>query len=170
MSVRPDFAQRYGKWALVTGAAQGIGAVYATRLAAMGMPLVLLDVQHELLESHAESLRIAHSGLEVRTLAVDLSDVDALTAALESIEDLEIGLLVANAGIGAVGLWLDVGIDTKLTQVAVNCAAVVVLADRLTRKMVQRRRGGVLETGGHSFHGRYVRVDKQMPTEAGGWR
>lgn len=144
MSLRPDFAQHYGRWALVTGAAQGIGAVYAARLAALGMPLVLVDVQQDVLERQAESLRVAHRGLEVRALPVDLSDVAALNAALDSIEDLEIGLLVANAGIGAVGLWLDVGIDTKLNQVAVNCASVVVLADRLTRKMVQRRRGGVI--------------------------
>jgi short-subunit dehydrogenase len=157
MPIRSDFRERYGPWALVTGAAQGIGAAYGQRLTELGMPVVLLDVQGELLEQHAATLRQATPGVEVRTLVTDLSDPAALQAALDSIQDLEIGLLVANAGIGAVGRWLEVPLETKLQQVAVNCASVVVLADRLTRPMVQRRRGGIIimssgsAAGGSSF-------------------
>ena len=51
MSLRPDFAEHYGRWAMVTGAAQGIGAAYATRLHSLDMPVVLVDVQAEPLES-----------------------------------------------------------------------------------------------------------------------
>jgi short-subunit dehydrogenase len=57
---------------------------------------------------------------------------------------LEIGLLVANAGIGAVGRWLEVPLEMKMRQIAVNCTSTLILAHRLTPAMVQRRRGGVI--------------------------
>jgi short-subunit dehydrogenase len=142
MALRPDFATRYGTWALVTGAAQGIGFAYCQRLAELGMPVVMLDVQAELLAEKADRLRAV--GAEVRVLTCDLSDVAAVNAAVNSVADLEIGLLVANAGIGAVGRWLEVPQETKVAQVAVNCTSVVVLADRLTPLMVARKRGGVI--------------------------
>jgi short-subunit dehydrogenase len=144
MAIRSDFKQRYGKWALITGAAQGIGAAYSQRLIELGMPVVILDVQGELLEAQAAKLRAANPGAEVRVVVCDLSDAAAVNAAIDGLAELEIGLLVANAGIGAVGRWLEVPQSTKLTQVAVNCASLVVLADRLTPLMVERKRGGVI--------------------------
>lgn len=157
MPLRADFTERYGRWAIVTGAAQGIGAAYCTRLAEIGMPVVMVDVQAERLEETADTIRRASPGVELRTAATDLSDVAEITAMLDSVADLEIGLLVANAGIGAVGRWLDVPVETKLEQVAVNCSSLVLLADRLTRPMVERGRGGVIvmasgaADGGSSF-------------------
>jgi short-subunit dehydrogenase len=144
MALRTDFKQRYGKWALVTGAAQGIGAAYSQRLVELGMPVVMVDVQGELLEKQAAKVRASTSGAEVRVVVCDLTDVAALNAAIDGLADLEIGLLVANAGIGAVGRWLEVPQSTKLAQIGVNCASTLVLADRLTPLMVQRKRGGVI--------------------------
>src|SRR3954451_8023686 len=105
MAIRTDFATRYGKWALVTGAAQGIGAAYCWRLVELGMPVVMIDVQVDRLEEQAAKLRVV-PGAEVRVLVTDLRDATAVNAAVDSVADLEIGLLVANAGIGAVGKWL----------------------------------------------------------------
>jgi uncharacterized protein len=77
-------------------------------------------------------------------VVVDLADAAAVGVALDGLADLEIGLLVANAGIGAVGRWLEVPLDLKLRQISVNCASLVILAHRLTPLMVQRKRGGVI--------------------------
>jgi uncharacterized protein len=143
MSQRPDFSQRYGKWAIISGGAEGIGAGYAARLAAMKMPLILLDINTKRLEETAAALRRDHA-VEVRTVTVDLSDAVALNAAIDAIADLEIGLLVANAGIGAVGRWLEVPLEVKMKQIAINCTSTLILAHRLTPAMVQRQRGGVI--------------------------
>lgn len=144
MALRPDFARQYGPWALVTGAAQGIGAAYAERLHALGMPLVLVDNQADLLAETAARLRAGADPAEVREVVADLADAAQVHAALDGVADLEIGLLVANAGIGLVGRWLDVPVERKVAQVAINCTSVVILADRLSRPMVDRRRGGIV--------------------------
>src|ERR1700722_14506234 len=143
MSPRLDFSQRYGKWALISGGAEGIGSGYAWRLAAMHMPLILLDIKPDRLKETAATLRRDH-GVEVRTVTVDLADAVALNAAIDALADLEIGLLVANAGIGAVGRWLEVSLEVKMRQIAVNCTSTLILAHRLTPAMVQRQRGGVI--------------------------
>src|SRR6201992_3066998 len=143
MSPRPDFSQRDGKWAIISGGAEGIGAGYAARLAAMKMPLVLLDINTARLEETAEGLRRDHA-VEVRTVTVDLSDPVALNAAIDTLADLEIGLLIANAGIGAVGRWLQVPLEVKMRAIGVNCHSTLILSTRLTPAMVHRRRGGVI--------------------------
>jgi short-subunit dehydrogenase len=138
------FAERYGPWALVVGSAEGIGAGYADALAARGLHLVLLDRQGAALAAQAARLRTRHPSLHVRELVVDLTDLARLTAAIDEIADLDIGLLVANAAFSVTGQWLDVSLADKLSHVQVNCAAVTVLVDRLSRSMVARGRGGII--------------------------
>ncbi len=75
------FRLRYGPWALVAGASEGIGAAFADQIAAHGVNLVLMARRVPLLASLQESLRDRH-GVEVRTVAVDLVGRDALEAAL----------------------------------------------------------------------------------------
>ena len=139
-----SFPEKYGKWALISGGAQGIGAAYGERLAGMGMSLVLMDINGEALAETADQLRSRYPGVEIRPLTVDLGDAAALEAAIDRLDDIEIGLLVANAGLGAVGRWLDVPLAVKLNQIAVNCASPLILAHRLTPAMVARGRGGVI--------------------------
>jgi short-subunit dehydrogenase len=139
-----DFQARYGPWALVTGAAQGIGAAYTERLARLGLSVVLVDRQAELLQEQATRVRSLRPGVQTREIVADLIDQTQVHRVVDDVADLEIGLLVANAANGKVGRWLEQPLEVKLNEIAVNCAAVMIMADRLTRLMAQRRRGGVI--------------------------
>ena len=66
MSEPDDLLRKYGPWALVTGAAQGIGAEFAEQLGAAGLNLVLVDIDDEQLSARCESLRARHP-VAVRT-------------------------------------------------------------------------------------------------------
>lgn len=138
------YKQRYGDWALITGAAEGIGACYCDRLGAMGMSLILFDINATALTQTANTLRNKYPSITVREAVVDLADSDAVNRAIDAVNDVDIGLLIANAGIGAVGRWLEVPLATKMTQIAVNCTSTLILAHRLTPAMVERRRGGII--------------------------
>ena len=135
------FASKYGPWALVTGAAMGIGTSYAEQLAARGLNVVLVDKEAALIAEVASRLR---QQVEVREVVVDLADQDEVMTALKLLSHLEIGLLVANAAHAATAPWLEIGLDDKLRQIAVNCVAVTQMVDVLSRAMVARRRGGII--------------------------
>jgi len=135
------FKQKYGPWALVTGSAVGIGAAFAEQLAARGFNVVLVDNQKDLVKAQAERLR---SRVEVRECVVDLADAGQVSRMLEETADLEVGLLVANAAHAATAPWLEIPLEDKLRQIAVNCIAVTQMVDRVSRAMAERGRGGII--------------------------
>jgi short-subunit dehydrogenase len=137
------FVERYGPWALVAGASEGLGAEFATQLAARGLHLVLVARRQELLETLRAQLQTRYA-VEVRVLALDLGREDIGQCVLEATADLEIGLLVYNAAVSQIGACLETPLEAHLQEIAVNCRAPLILTHVLGRRMVQRGRGGVL--------------------------
>ncbi|RTL17267.1 MAG: SDR family NAD(P)-dependent oxidoreductase [Burkholderiales bacterium] len=138
-----DFAGRYGPWAIVTGASDGLGAAFAAELAAQGLNLVLCARRAERLEALAADLRQRH-GIEARCIALDLGDA-ALQERLHAFcEPLDIGLLVAAAGFGSAGPWLASDPAEDAAMLAVNCGAVLAQSRWLAPRLARRGRGGLL--------------------------
>lgn len=138
-----SFKEKYGPWALVAGASKGLGAAFATELAARGLNLILLARGGDALEALAERLRTAFP-VEVRTVTADLGDVHAAERCAELAREHEIGLLVYNAAYSKIGRFLDGALEEHLRTVDVNCRGPVSLALALGKPMAARGRGGIL--------------------------
>ncbi len=139
-----DFATRYGPWAIVTGAAQGVGLAFAQALSARGLKVVLVDRDPAVLEV-AETLSAGARGV-----VADLADASWLSAVDESTADVEVGLAVANAAVSFVGRFLDQPVASRAATVRVNCGATTELAAWALPPMVERRRGGFITTSSGS--------------------
>src|SRR5690349_3562783 len=100
----------YGPWAVVTGASSGIGRAFAHHLAEAGLHLVLAARSTDRLETLGTTLTRDH-GVEFRVVTVDLSRPESAAALVEATADLDVGLLVSNAGGGRPGLLLDQNLD-----------------------------------------------------------
>ncbi len=137
------FLSQYGPWALVSGAAMGLGAEFARQLAARGLNLVLVDVQSEALNATSAAIS-AQSGVELRPLVCDLATPAGLAAVIEAAATLEVGLLVNNAGVSALGHFLDVPLEKHQRILALNTRAPLTLAHHFGQKMRARRRGGII--------------------------
>ena len=91
------FKEKYGAWAIVTGASSGIGEEYARQLAAMGIHLILVARRIERLIKLGQQLEEKHH-ISVKSIECDLSKPGFEVDLLKNVEGLDIGLLINNAG------------------------------------------------------------------------
>ncbi len=145
-AARPRLSQRYGGWALVTGASAGIGAEFAHALARDGMNVVLCARREERLRELAAELEKSR-GVATRVVVEDLSDPAGAERLATAVADLEIGVLVNNAGAGYAGRFSLLETERLRGMVELNCVAPVVLTSRLLPAMRERGRGAVIVTG-----------------------
>jgi uncharacterized protein len=139
-----DHAWR-NRWALVTGASAGIGVALAKELASAGVHLLLTARRLDRLEELGRTLGEKY-GVQTGIFAADLAQPDAPAKIFEftAQKDLEIDLLINNAGFGQYGELPQIGTHRLLDMVQVNCAAIVHLTRLFLPGMVERRRGDVL--------------------------
>jgi uncharacterized protein len=134
---------RYGPWAVVTGASDGIGRALAIELARAGLHVVLAARRHEVLTTLADELS-ARYRVEARAVAVDLAQPDGVRALVDATRDLDVGLLVAAAGFGTSGDFARADLDAELSMIDVNCRAVAALSHAFAQRFVARGRGGLV--------------------------
>jgi hypothetical protein len=137
------FPDRYGAWALVAGASQGLGAEFARALAGRGMNLVLAARRKALLERLAEDLRASFS-VEVRCLDGDLAAPGCAEELHAATSGLDVGLLVYNAAHSPVGDFAAADYADLMRVVDVNVRGPVALLRAFLPSMVARRRGAVV--------------------------
>lgn len=136
-------AERYGGWALVTGASSGIGRALADRVAAGGMPTLILSNEREDLDRARDELAAAHE-VEVESLCLDLADPDAAQRIREHLAGRELGVLISNASFGRTGTFGAHDMDTYRRMVGVNVDAYVALAAEFVPSMLSGGRGAIV--------------------------
>ena len=139
--------QKYGPWALVIGGSEGLGVAFARQIAEAGINLVLVARKEGPLEEAAAIVR-AEYPVEVRTLSVDMTRDDIVDRIRSVTDDVDIGLLVYNAGAAHImGRFLDLSLDDAMRIINLNVVGQTKLAHHFGRKMVARRRGGIILFG-----------------------
>ncbi len=137
------FYEKFGPWALVTGASSGMGAEFAKRLAASGLNVVLAARRKDRLCSLATELEREYS-IETKVVAVDLSRDDFLESLRDATADIEVGLLVNSAGFATSGHLLDNDLDAELAMLHVNSRAPLMLSHHFGRQMREQGKGGII--------------------------
>jgi uncharacterized protein len=141
------FAAKYGPWALVAGASDGVGAAFAEGLAQRGVNVVLLARRQEVLDQVAAGIE-SHTSAQTRTLAIDLAQPDAASAIADATGDLEIGFLVYCAGADPnYQPFLSNSIAAAEAMVQRNCMVPMQLSHHFAQSMVERGRGGIVIFG-----------------------
>ncbi len=138
--------EKYGDWALVTGASAGIGLEFARAIAREGVSIVLTARREDRLTALAVEFREKYK-VETRVVAADLAAADGADRLATAVADLPIGILVNNAGFGYAGRFDKLDTERLRSMVRVNCEVPVVLTSRILPGMIQRRRGAVIVVG-----------------------
>lgn len=140
---------RYGRWALIAGASEGLGEAFADALGRAGYDLIVIARRVDTLEATAARLRAQH-GVEVVALALDLAANDVCARIVAGVGEREVGVLVYNAAFSRVGGFLDTPLDDHLAALAVNCRTPMMLVHHFGAAMRRRHRGAIVLMGSMS--------------------
>ncbi|KAI0560291.1 Short-chain dehydrogenase/reductase family protein [Gracilaria domingensis] len=135
--------QKYGPWAVVTGASSGIGAEFAQQLGAQGFHIVLIARRLERLRAIADDIEKKYDRSTV-VIQADLTESGAIERIAEMTEMLEVGFLVNNAGIALWGPFVSQSEEEIHALIQLNIGAVTSLARLFGRKMCERKKGGIM--------------------------
>ncbi|OJZ66241.1 hypothetical protein BRW65_27235 [Mycobacterium paraffinicum] len=134
---------RFGPWAVVTGASSGIGQEFVRQLADAGINVVLVARRLAALQELGAAIADRY-GVAYRAVGVDLSDPGALTPIIEATKDIDVGLLVSNAGAALPGPFLDSDLLMQRAILRLNTAAHLDLTHHFGERLARRGRGGIV--------------------------
>ena len=144
---------RFGPWAVVTGASSGIGREFARQLAANGINVVLIARRQALLAEAGREFS-ARYGVEHRVVALDLTEPGFLERIAGATDDLDIGLVVSNAGTAMPGEFLSHDLDALQAVMSLNATATLEVTHHFGGRLARRGRGGmILVSAAGSRHG-----------------
>jgi short-subunit dehydrogenase len=130
---------------LITGASSGIGAAFARKLAARGRNVLLVARSEDKLIALCNELGRLTS-IRAQYLAVDLQQPDAATQLFEETKkrELEIDMLINNAGFGSMGDFAKLDLNHELEIIQLNVRVLVDLTYRFLQPMRERKRGTII--------------------------
>jgi short-subunit dehydrogenase len=132
---------------VLVGGSEGIGEHLARKLGAAGINIVLVARKAEPLEATSQKVR-EESGVEVRTLQLDIARPDMLDRIREVTDGLEVGFLAHNVGGGGgAGPFVNLSVDSALAPVLTNAVAITKLVNHFGKPMADRGRGAILFMG-----------------------
>lgn len=148
------FVERYGPWAFVAGASEGVGRAFAETLAGRGLDVVLLARRKGVLDEVAGEIEQRYR-VRTRVVAVDLATEDVAALVADQLSDLEIGFFVYCAGADSnFKPFLSSPLEVAESMLHRNCTVLMQLCHRLCRPMTERGRGAVVILGsGAGFAG-----------------
>ena len=130
---------------LVTGASTGIGRELALVAASRGCPLVLVARSEDKLSELAREVSEAH-GVRAEVVALDLGASEAPAALFREMKrrEVQIEVLINNAGFGSLGRFHEASIERQLEMLRLNVVALTHLTHLFLPPMLERRRGRIL--------------------------
>lgn len=134
---------KYGPWVVVTGASSGIGRAIACELAKAKLNCVLVGRGVKELDRLSGELSNQH-GIQCRVLMQDLAADSAAESVQQATAELDVGLLVASAGFGTSGAFLENLLGPELEMLNVNCRSLMELSWHFGRRFEKRGGGGII--------------------------
>ena len=134
---------KYGSTALVAGASEGIGAAFATCLAAEGMDLVLIARRLKPLQQLADLLENKYK-VDVMCIQCNLGSINATRQIQEELNGREISLLVYNAALSYIGPFIRNSLENHSQAVQVNMITPLNMIYLFGEKMLTKGKGAII--------------------------
>lgn len=135
------FKNKFGPWAVIAGAAEGLGEAYAIALAKRKMNLILIDNQAASLSALAT--RIEHEfGAETIQIHLDLSETNATEKIILRIENVDCRLLIYNAAYSLIKPFIDHYHEELDNFIDINTRTQIKLVHSFAKQLITKKQGG----------------------------
>jgi uncharacterized protein len=141
-----NIKEKYGDWAVITGASSGIGREFARYLANLGINLIIIARRIERLKALADEVK-GKNKIEVIPVNADLTKEESIREIIVAIGNREIGILINNAGVGSIGYLAESDLQKQTDLVKLNCLAPTILTHHILKGMVDKRKGAIIFLG-----------------------
>jgi short-subunit dehydrogenase len=135
-------------WAIVTGASSGIGRDMSRYLFDLGYNLVIIardkDKLDKLKKELLEKVEKKNEKREILVIQSDLSIKDNCFDIYRKTKDLDIDLLINNAGFGVFGNFVETDLEKEINLINTNITAVHILTKLYLKDMVEKNKGRIL--------------------------
>lgn len=140
------FLNKYGSWAIVTGASDGIGRSMALELASRGLNIFLVARRRDILDKLKNEIETKFS-VKAEILSLDLGASASNQELFEKTQGLDVGLFAAVAGFGTSGPFIQLSPAQELNMIDLNCRSVVEQTHHFANVFKEKRRGGIILMG-----------------------
>lgn len=137
------FKSKYGPWAVVTGASSGMGKEYARILAELGLNVVIAARRQSRLKALADEL-INNFSIMAEIISADLASDEGINQLLQKTANLDVGLLVNNAGREDSGAFINIPLSEALGSLNLNCRTPLILTYHFAQQFQQRKKAGII--------------------------
>ncbi len=134
---------KYGNWALITGASSGIGESFAKYFASEGLNLILIARREDNLKKLADELFNLFN-IKILILPLDITSKGYIEKIKNIVDKIEIGIIVNNAGFGAFNKFLNINTDVMTKMIMLNCIAPVEITSHFLTGMKERKKGAII--------------------------
>lgn len=140
---KSNFLKKYGSWAIVTGATDGLGKQFAIQLAEIGFNLVVVARRKNLLDDLSKSLNKTYK-VDCIAIDLDLSANDSVSVLYEKTNHLDIGLIVAAAGFGTSSNLIEADLKVEKQLIDLNCRSLMEISHVFGKKLAAKKKGGLI--------------------------
>lgn len=139
-----EFQEKYGNWAMVVGAAVGLGEAFCSSLAEKGINLVMIDNQKDKL-NHLSNQLIQKFEIKTHAIHLDLSDSESNMNIIKETAKLEIRLLIYVAAFSKIKKFEDFTSDELDQFINVNTRTPIKLVHAFSKNLINKQlSGGIL--------------------------
>jgi len=138
------FKKKYGTWAVIAGAAEGLGEAYSIELASKNINLIMIDNQPEALSNLSKKIENEY-GIKTIQLLIDLSDYKSATTIITEIKKVDCRLLVYNAAYSLIKPFVNHTEEELDSFIDINTRTQLKLVHQFTQHLTSKNEsGGIL--------------------------
>lgn len=139
------FKKKYGSWAIIAGAAEGLGEAFSVELAKKSVNLIMIDNQAALLKNFAHKIESTYN-IKTIQISLDLKDVNSVEKIINEVKSVDCRCLIYNAAYSLIKPFINHSEDELDNFIDINTRTPLKLIHQFSQHLITKNNGGGIIT------------------------